>query len=114
MGLAGYLRATLRVQAWRDAVLVMAAAGRRAAEPGAEEFGMFDGAAGQPGAAAGADGVPAAGPPALAPAPPRPAGAGVRIRGAPGYGEVLLGPRAAGSGLGPDGQAGTDPRAARR
>ncbi|MDQ0850772.1 hypothetical protein QFZ65_002710 [Arthrobacter sp. B3I9] len=40
--LAGYLRATLRVPAWRDAVLVMAAAGPGAAQQGAAEFGMFD------------------------------------------------------------------------
>lgn len=40
--LAGYLRATLCVPVWRDAVLVMAAAGRPAALAGAEDFGMFD------------------------------------------------------------------------
>lgn len=40
--LAGYLRASLLVPPWRDAVLVMAAAGRLAAERGAEEFGIFD------------------------------------------------------------------------
>jgi hypothetical protein len=37
-----FLRATLLVPAWRDAVLVMAAAGRAAALAGAEEFGIFD------------------------------------------------------------------------
>ncbi|MCU1555768.1 MAG: hypothetical protein JWM13_3254 [Arthrobacter sp.] len=42
VGLAGYLRAALRVPAWRDAVLVMAAAGPEAAEQGAADFGMFD------------------------------------------------------------------------
>ncbi|UKA56050.1 DUF4192 domain-containing protein [Arthrobacter sp. FW305-BF8] len=39
--LAGFLRASLRVPAWRDAVLVMAAAGRAAAAAGAEAFGIF-------------------------------------------------------------------------
>jgi hypothetical protein len=37
-----FLRATLLVPAWRDAVLVMAAAGKAAASAGAEEFGSFD------------------------------------------------------------------------
>ncbi|WP_458778842.1 DUF4192 family protein [Arthrobacter sp. D3-16] len=36
-----FLRATLLVPAWRDAVLVMAAAGKTAAAAGAEEFGIF-------------------------------------------------------------------------
>ncbi|WP_144673509.1 DUF4192 family protein [Arthrobacter sp. U41] len=93
--LTGYLRATLCVLPWRDAVLVMAAAGRETAKRGAEEFGVFD------------DGAPGAG--ALAPVPlppldgfpprrPRPGGA---ARGSSfvkqpppevaGYGEVLLG-----------------------
>lgn len=40
--LTGYLRASLCVPPWRDAVLVMAAAGPEAAERGAEEFGVFD------------------------------------------------------------------------
>jgi hypothetical protein len=44
--LAGYLRASLCIPSWRDAVLVMAAAGRTAAEFGAEDFGMFDTEAG--------------------------------------------------------------------
>jgi hypothetical protein len=39
--IAGFLRASLRVPAWRDAVLVMAAAGRDAAATGAEAFGIF-------------------------------------------------------------------------
>jgi hypothetical protein len=38
----GFVRATLRVPAWRDAVLVMAAAGRAAASAGADHFGIFD------------------------------------------------------------------------
>jgi hypothetical protein len=37
-----FLRATLLVPAWRDAVLVMAAAGKAAAAAGAEEFGIFE------------------------------------------------------------------------
>jgi hypothetical protein len=37
-----FLRASLLVPAWRDAVLVMAAAGQAAAAAGAEEFGNFD------------------------------------------------------------------------
>ena len=51
--LTGYLRASLCVLPWRDAVLVMAAAGPEAAERGAEEFGVFDAVpsdAGAPGA----------------------------------------------------------------
>ena len=40
--LAGYLRASLCIASWRDALLVMAAAGRPAAERGAEDFGIFD------------------------------------------------------------------------
>ncbi|AXJ10784.1 DUF4192 family protein [Arthrobacter sp. PM3] len=40
--LSGYLRASLCIPSWRDAVIVMAAAGRAAAERGAEDFGMFD------------------------------------------------------------------------
>ncbi|MBT2549407.1 DUF4192 family protein [Arthrobacter sp. ISL-65] len=46
--LAGFLRASLRVPAWRDAVLVMAAAGRAAAAAGAEAFGIFSAGAGSP------------------------------------------------------------------
>lgn len=38
---AGFLRASLCIPAWRDAVLVMAAAGARTAIQGAEEFGVF-------------------------------------------------------------------------
>jgi hypothetical protein len=36
-----FLRATLLVPTWRDAVMVMAAAGRNAAEAGAEQFNVF-------------------------------------------------------------------------
>jgi hypothetical protein len=39
--IAGFLRATLCVPSWRDAVLVMAAAGRATALAGAEQFGIF-------------------------------------------------------------------------
>ncbi|MBO1269385.1 DUF4192 family protein [Arthrobacter cavernae] len=39
--LLGFLRASLRVPAWRDAVAVMAAAGTAAARGGAEAFGYF-------------------------------------------------------------------------
>ncbi|MDQ0617962.1 DUF4192 family protein [Arthrobacter globiformis] len=46
--LAGFLRASLRVPAWRDAVLVMAAAGRAAAAAGAEAFGIFSAGEGLP------------------------------------------------------------------
>lgn len=90
----GFLRASLRVPSWRDAVLVMAAAGRTAARAGAEQFGIFDSEC------------------RLAPVRPRAAGlqeaAGLEDTGSgtatavtesapdpksavPGYGEVLLG-----------------------
>jgi hypothetical protein len=80
-----FCRASLRVPAWRDAVLVMAAAGRRAAQAGAEQFGIFD-----PGcrlAAVGPEDLPEAAGVAPAPgdAPSDPAPA------VPGYGDVLLG-----------------------
>jgi hypothetical protein len=94
--LASYLRATLAVQAWRDAVLVMAAAGPAAAERGAEEFGLFDGAAGPPAAARrpAAPLPPLTGFPSVAPSLSSSggaAGAGCELSGVPGYGEVLLG-----------------------
>jgi len=38
----GFLRATLRIPAWRDAVVVMAAAGVESAKSGALAFGLFD------------------------------------------------------------------------
>jgi hypothetical protein len=77
-GHQAFLRASLRVPAWRDAVLVMAAAGVQTALAGAEQFGIFD-----PGCRL-APVCPAA-PEAL----PGPA-SGV-AQGVPGYGEVLLG-----------------------
>ncbi|MCX6499791.1 MAG: DUF4192 family protein [Arthrobacter sp.] len=100
-GLAGYLRATLCVAAWRDAVLVMAAAGRDAAEAGAEEFGMFEGGSGRPAPLPELDGFPAPRT-ATAPAAPKSAAAavaagvagvvaGAGAAGTPGYGDVLLG-----------------------
>lgn len=105
--LSGYLRATLCVPAWRDAVLVMAAAGAEAARRGAEEFGVIDGGPASA-AADGPDPVPTLLLPALdafpapapAPAPPPPgdrrddrrdAGPGNGPAEAAGYGEVLLG-----------------------
>lgn len=97
-GLAGYLRATLCVAPWRDAVLVMAAAGRTAAEAGAEEFGVFDGGPGTSAPLPELDGFPVAAPAA---GPATAAGAGVAggyvaaegVGGpaTPGYGDVLLG-----------------------
>lgn len=87
--LAGYLRASLCVQVWRDAVLVMAAAGREAAERGAAGFGSFDRPARRNNT-----------PEADLPWPPLPGFAEVPAPGSsgaadtgriPGYGEVLLG-----------------------
>jgi hypothetical protein len=74
-----FLRASLRVPAWRDAVFVMAAAGVPAAFAGAEAFGIFEegcglAPVGPVGLGRGASGSVSAG------------GGGV-----PGYGEVLLG-----------------------
>ncbi|WP_426999000.1 DUF4192 family protein [Pseudarthrobacter sp. N5] len=82
--LRAYLRASLRVPAWRDAVLVMAAAGRQAAERGAEDFGVFDDDARL---------APILPPPGdLAPGPVPRAWPDSDTGGAPaGYGEVLLG-----------------------
>jgi len=91
VGLAGYLRATLCVAAWRDAVLVMAAAGRDAAVAGAEDFGMFDGGPGRPAPLPDLEGFAAAAPQrAVAPAPAS-GSARAAAGGTPGYGDVLLG-----------------------
>lgn len=112
-GLAGYLRASLCVAAWRDAVLVMAAAGRAAAIAGMEDFGLLDGRPGRPRgaaplpdfedfaapvpsrAAAGVRRTPAPGSAPAGPAVAVPCSGdvpGVPGGGAvPGYGEVLLG-----------------------
>jgi hypothetical protein len=90
LGLAGYLRATLCVQAWRDAVLVMAAAGRAAAERGAEEFGVFDDGAQAPAAQPPCPMPPLEGFPVEVPAGAAPR-AGSGPHEPPGYGDVLLG-----------------------
>lgn len=67
--LSGYLRASLCVPPWRDAVLVMAAAGPETAERGAEDFGVFHGGGPEPG---GDGSSPASAPTSLplAPLPP--------------------------------------------
>ncbi|MFF1385387.1 DUF4192 family protein [Arthrobacter sp. NPDC058288] len=78
-GLAGYLRASLRIPHWRDAVLVMSAAGRHAAEQGAEDFGVFDPDSDLPVVSPPLDGLPSAAPFEDAAYP------------VPGYGDVLLG-----------------------
>ncbi|TNB72886.1 DUF4192 family protein [Arthrobacter sp. BB-1] len=86
----GFLRATLLVPGWRDAVLMMAAAGRRAAEAGAEQFAIFrDECRLDPVA-------PPAGPPGAGPAEEVAGlGGGVSGRvlevGVPCYGDVLMG-----------------------
>lgn len=82
-----FCRASLRVPAWRDAVLVMAAAGRRAAEAGAEQFGIFDAGCGLapvgPECPAGWASAPGTTPSGTMLSDPAPA--------VPGYGDVLLG-----------------------
>ena len=85
-GLAGYLRATLCVAPWRDAVLVMAAAGRAAAEAGADEFGVFDAGPDEPAPLPELEGFP---PAAVAPGPAP--GEATTAGETPGYGDVLLG-----------------------
>ena len=89
----GFLRASLLVPAWRDSVLVMAAAGREAASAGAELFGIFeDGCAHQPvGPSTGLIVTASAEATAWAacPLPQGPDAAG--LGGLPGYGDVLMG-----------------------
>lgn len=101
--LTGYLRACLCVPSWRDAVLVMAAAGPEAAERGAEDFGVFDGGTPHP----GRDGslvIP--GPPGpLAPLPPL-EGFPPRGRGSGGRGGGRKGSGREGSGRGGSGGRG--------
>jgi hypothetical protein len=80
--IAGYLRASLRVPQWRDAVLVMTAAGRPAAEQGAEDFGVFDQDPGLPAVSPPLDGLPAG---------DRDEGASGAVHPVPGYGDILLG-----------------------
>jgi hypothetical protein len=75
----GFLRASLRVPAWRDAVFVMAAAGMPAALAGAEAFGIFEDGCNLAPVGPGGPGKGALGSSS--------AGGG----GVPGYGEVLLG-----------------------
>ncbi|WP_284981442.1 DUF4192 domain-containing protein [Arthrobacter sp. efr-133-TYG-118] len=81
---AAFLRASLRVPAWRDAVVVLAAAGKEVACGGAEAFGFFDDE--------DDEGDPAVIPPglgSLAPAAGKPtAAADVSVLR---YGDVLLG-----------------------
>lgn len=88
----GFVRASLRVPAWRDAVLVMAAAGRAAASAGADQFGIFDAgcrlAPVRPRAASSEEAVPCTGIAAPGPGPGSAAANGATV---PGYGEVLLG-----------------------
>lgn len=94
--LIGYLRASLCVPSWRDAVLVMAAAGQEAAERGAEDFGVFDAGTPEP----GRDGSLAASDPSsrpLAPLPPL-EGFPPRGRGSRGEGPRREGGRGEGSG----------------
>lgn len=101
-----YLRASLAVPAWRDAVLVMAAAGRPAALAGAAAFGIFDAgctldAVGPAQFGPGLQGLPMDGSPIRPSVPPgSDAGPGSGTdsgtdsgdgSGIPGYGEVLLG-----------------------
>lgn len=96
--IAGFLRATLRVPSWRDAVLVMAAAGRATALAGAEQFGVFSQ---QPGLPARGPSLVELKPAQLKPVQLQPAGldmAGAELTDGsdgqselPGYGEVLLG-----------------------
>lgn len=110
--LTGYLRASLCVPPWRDAVLVMAAAGPEAAERGAEDFGVFGSRkprprrAGSPAGSAPPQQRPLAPLPPLEGFPPPSLHHGAEGNGStdsgggigdgprpevPGYGEVLLG-----------------------
>lgn len=79
---AGFLRATLRVPPWRDAVVVMAAAGPASALLGAEAFGFPSG---------GSGGERPLVPPELSEEPDANAWAAQRGDSAVGYGDVLLG-----------------------
>ncbi|NUS37076.1 MAG: DUF4192 domain-containing protein [Pseudarthrobacter sp.] len=111
-----FLRATLLYTGWRDAVLIMAAAGRRAAEAGAEDFGTVTESSGAPGlrprtTQGGTLGEAVAGPPVLrlpGPAADPPSGGRIRTgasgramrlhkegspggEAVPGWGEILMG-----------------------
>lgn len=81
--LAGYLRASLRIPHWRDAVMVMSAAGRLAAEQGAEDFGIFAPDAGLQVVSPPPGALPADGPAEDA--------SDDGTFPVPGYGDVLLG-----------------------
>ncbi|UZX02719.1 DUF4192 family protein [Arthrobacter sp. CDRTa11] len=90
-----FLRASLRAPAWRDAVLVMAAAGAATAQEGAGHFGIFD--AGCLLAPVGPDPADPSSPPGNAPLTAG-TSADISTQGSraagpdlPGYGEVLLG-----------------------
>ncbi|MET4146118.1 DUF4192 domain-containing protein [Arthrobacter sp. UYCo732] len=89
-----FLRASLAVPAWRDAVLVMAAAGTSAALAGAEVFGIFESGCGLvpvgPIHTGQGTAVEAAGQNAFQPAR-QAAGEADDGQPSPGYGEVLLG-----------------------
>lgn len=91
-----FLRASLCIPAWRDAVLVMTAAGQAAAERGAEEFGIFKVRAGRPALRPeGLSELRASSESHLADGPteasdPR-ANRAATSREDPGYGDVLLG-----------------------
>jgi hypothetical protein len=91
----GFLRATLLVPAWRDAVLMMAAAGVTAAVAGAEQFDMFRDESLRD-AVAPVEGpqrtqVPAGALRGALPADGLPAGGMPAAAGIPGYGDVLMG-----------------------
>ncbi len=90
--IAAFLRATLCVRAWRDAVLVMAAAGRGAALAGAEQFGIFSHPPGLPAKGPSLDCLLHAGMMAGGPGVNYPdTGSTDGHPEPPGYGEVLLG-----------------------
>ncbi|XAS69016.1 DUF4192 domain-containing protein [Micrococcaceae bacterium Sec5.7] len=82
--LKAFLRASLCVPAWRDAVLVMTAAGRAAAARGAEEFGIFDDGSGLAAVRPPAEDMPQKGTEKGSSRRPDDGSAA-------GYGEVLLG-----------------------
>ncbi|HEY9355468.1 MAG TPA: DUF4192 domain-containing protein, partial [Arthrobacter sp.] len=84
----GFLRASLRVPSWRDAVLVMAAAGRTAACAGADHFGIFDSECRLAPVRPRASGVQDTG---SGPGPVLPDEVPYPESAVPGYGEVLLG-----------------------
>lgn len=82
-----FLRATLLVPTWRDALLVMAAAGRAAAEAGAEQFGVLA----EDGSDASEVALPLLPPAQLAGRQRRRTGGPAFSAVPAGYGEVLMG-----------------------